>query len=91
MRAVADTLLLVLQWLLVGLGLLLVLVAVNVYAAELRHFSSLTSVAPGESSYTPPILHRLLTGVTTGLIAMGLGAVLFYLRRLWLARSSPRP
>ena len=91
MRAVADTFLLVLQWLLVDLGLLLVLVAVNVYAAELRYFSSLPSAAPGESSYTPPILHRLLTRVTTGLIAVGLGAVLFYLRRLWLARSLTRP
>lgn len=90
MRRVANGLLFLLQWLLIAFGLFLVLVAVNTYAMESRYFASLPRAAPGQDSYTPPIMHRLLTGITTGLIGMGLGAVLFYLRRLYLARRSSR-
>jgi len=80
--------LIILQWLLVLWGLLLILIALNTYTYEASYFSSLPVAEPGQDSYTPPTFQRLLTGVVSGLIAVGIGAVLFYLRRIFLRQKS---
>ncbi|MEM9845943.1 MAG: hypothetical protein AAF965_14165 [Pseudomonadota bacterium] len=38
--------------------------------------------------YKPPLYHRQVVGITTGLCAIGLCVGLFYLRRVYLARTS---
>mgnify|MGYP003382022478 CR=1 FL=1 len=86
MRDIADIVLWLLQWLLVAFGILTIVLAISTYTTEVQYFSSIPAAEPGIDSYTPPFLHRLVTGTTTGLVAAGLGAVLFYLRKLYLLR-----
>ena len=86
MRALGNVLLIALQWALVILGLLIVLLAFQSYAFDVRYFSSLPPAVPGGDSYSPPFGKNLAVGVAVGLCAMGVGAILFYLRRLFLAR-----
>lgn len=62
-------------------------IAFNTYAYEISYFSSLPVATPGQDSYTPPTFQRMLTGAITGLVAMGVGAALFYLRHIFLRRS----
>jgi ABC-type Fe3+ transport system permease subunit len=85
-RRFGDLALLLVQWALVLFGLFLVLTALNVYAMETTWASHRPKPLLGQDYFIPPTWQRMIGGVTTGLIAMGLGAVLFYLRRLYLAR-----
>lgn len=82
LRKFATFFLIALQWLLVVWGLMLIAVTLHTYGFEARYFGSLPEALPGQDSYSPPTVQRMLTGVATGLVAMGLGAVLFYLRQL---------
>jgi len=87
LRSFSKVVLIALQWLLVLWGLFLILIALNTYTYEIGYFSSLPAAAPTQDSYTPPTFQRLLTGVATGLVAIGIGAVLFYLRRIFLRQN----
>jgi hypothetical protein len=86
MRRAGDVALLVLQWALVVIGLYVLVISLRLYQFELRWLASLPPPKPGADSFSPPIFQRMMQGVTTGLIAVGLGAALFYLRRLYLSR-----
>jgi hypothetical protein len=81
-----DFVLLSLQWLFILWGVALVavsLVEFNVQV-EIRHG---LSVSGFESSLNaPPVHQRLIQGVTTGLVAMGLSIAPFYLRRVLASR-----
>lgn len=95
MRAVGEYLLILLQWALVITGALAVLTALNGWWMDMSLQAGLQErAAAGEGSgdlagsfYRVPVMQRLLTGLCSGLIAMGLGAVLFYLRRLRARRE----
>lgn len=76
--------LIVLQWLLVLWGLFLILIALNTYVYEIGYFSARPQATPDQSSYSPPTFQRMLSGVVTGMVSVGIGAVLFYLRRIFL-------
>jgi hypothetical protein len=85
-RRVGDLVLLVLQWLLMLWGIALVAFAGLEYDFQSEVQQGL-SVTGFESTLSAAPLHlRLIQGITTGLIAMGLSVMLFYLRRLYLAR-----
>lgn len=86
MQKISSLALIILQWLLVLWGLLLILIALNTYAYEASYFSSLPVAEPGQDSYNPPVFQRMVTGVVSGLIAVGIGAVLFYLRKTFLRK-----
>ncbi|MEO1154211.1 MAG: hypothetical protein AAFV31_14220 [Pseudomonadota bacterium] len=88
MRQVSNLALLLVQWLLVLWGLMLIAITLNTFVVEYRYFADLPAAAPGQSSYSPPIFHRLTVGIGTGLCAIGLGAALFYLRRIYLSRQA---
>lgn len=88
MRGPATYLLVALQWVLVVLGILVVLLALSGYISDVRYLSSLPPAVPGGDSYSPPLLRNLVVGVMVGACAMGIGGVLFYLRRLFLSRHS---
>jgi hypothetical protein len=68
-------------------GLLLVLIAVNTYSHEISYFSSLPEATLGQDSYNPPTFQRMLSGVVTGMVSIGVGAILFYLRRIFLRQQ----
>ena len=87
LRLLSSMILIGLQWLLVLWGLFLMLVAPNTYVIESSYFSSLPPAAPGQDSYSPPTFLRMVSGLATGLIATGVGAGLFYLRRIFLGRQ----
>jgi len=65
----------------------LVLISANTYVMQRRFIpaASETNIT-GDTYYVVPAFQHLMTGATTGLIAMGLGAALFYLRHLYLRR-----
>ncbi len=87
MQRLANVTLALLQWALVMIGLVTVLVTVISYRTDASYFASLSQVPPGADTYY--IVSRLrwtFIGLTSGLIAMGLGAALFYLRQAYLAR-----
>lgn len=86
MRRAGDIALLVLQLALVVVGLYVLVFSVFLYESELRWLATLPPPEPGADTFRPPIFQRMVQGVATGLIAVGLGAVLFYLRRLYLSR-----
>lgn len=88
MQKISWWALIILQWLLVLWGLLLILIALNTYAYDASFFSSLPVAKPGQDSYNPPVFQRMVTGVVSGLIAVGIGAVLFYLRRIFLRKKA---
>ncbi|WP_137110639.1 hypothetical protein [Rhodobacter sp. SY28-1] len=74
------------QWALVLQGLLLILIAIQGYSVDAGFLRSLPEPLPGQDTYRIPIYQRLVQGMTTGFIALGLGGLLFYLRRLYLKR-----
>jgi hypothetical protein len=86
-RRVGDLVLLALQLLLMlwGIGLLFFAGVEYGFQSDLQQGLSVTGF---ESTLSAPPLHvRLIQGITTGLIAMGLSVMLFYPRRLSLARG----
>jgi len=85
MRRAGDLVLLVLQWALILIGIFGVVAALHFYRIEVQWVSAMPAVEPGADSFRPPTFQRLIQGLTTGLLAMGLGAVLFYLRRRYLS------
>ncbi len=86
MRRFGDIALLVLQWALVIFGLFLFLSAVHLYFLEMIWARQQPAPLPGQDVFVLPTRQRLIGGITIGLIAMGLGGVLFYLRQLYLLR-----
>ena len=86
-RQIGDLALLVLQWVLVLHGTYLMLVAVHLYALDSNWLQKLpTRKDVGETFYIRPSWQRLIEGISIGIMAIGLGGVLFYLRRLYVAR-----
>ena len=86
MRRFGDVVLSVLQWLLMLWGVALIVISLVEYDFQAELQQGLTVSGLESALYVPPIHLRLVQGVTTGLVAMGLSAVLFYLRRLYLSR-----
>ncbi|MFN5996864.1 MAG: hypothetical protein ACK47C_14175 [Paracoccaceae bacterium] len=86
MRRVGDVALLAVQWALVLWGLYLFVVTLHLYAMETNWAGNQTKPLPGKDFYILPSWQRFVVGMTTGTFALGLGAVLFYLRRLYLSR-----
>jgi hypothetical protein len=80
---------LLLQWALVVFGLFLILSAIHLYLLEMTWASQQPAPQPGQDVFVLPTRQRLIAGITIGLIAMGLGGVLFYLRQLYLLRRRP--
>lgn len=83
-RRAGDIALLVVQWALVLCGLYLILNTAHLFA--LAALSDGDLPLPGTDYYVVPVYQRLVQSLTSGLIAFGLGAGLFYLRRIYLAR-----
>ena len=85
-RRVGDVVLFALQWLLMLWGVALILISLVEFRfqAELQQGLSVSGLE--SDLYEPPVHLRLVQGVKTGLVAMGLSATLFYLRRLYLSR-----
>ncbi|MGL4238781.1 hypothetical protein [Tabrizicola sp.] len=86
MRRAGDVVLLVLQRVLVLVGLYTILVALHLYAIETNWAGTKPKPLPGQDYYILPSWQRFVQGTATGAIAMGLGGMLFYLRRLYLAK-----
>lgn len=72
------------QWALILCGLYLLMNAAHLYVPGMLLDGDLP--LPGADSYTIPVYQRLVQSVATGLVAIGVGAVLFYLRPLHLSR-----
>ena len=87
LRSVSKIVLVVLQWLLVLWGACLIVIALNTYSYEISYFSSLPEANPDQDSYSPPTFQRMLSGVVTGTVSIGVGTVLFYLRRIFLRQD----
>lgn len=84
---VGDVVLVLLQWLLMIWGVALILISLLDHRFQAKLLQGL-SVSGFESDlYAPPIHQRLVQGIATGLVAMGLSAALFYLRRIHIMRS----
>ncbi|MEL7525146.1 MAG: hypothetical protein AAFN16_05225 [Pseudomonadota bacterium] len=81
MHKTAGLALLFLQWGLCLNGLLLIAVAGNTYVMESQLTLGLPRAAETADTYVVPVFQRLMTSVAAGLISVGLGAVLYYLRR----------
>jgi len=88
MMKLTNAALILLQWALIVWGFFLIVIALNTYTLEVAYISNLPAVPEGQDSYTPPTFQRMLTGFVTGLIAVGIGAVLYYLRRLYLMKHA---
>lgn len=86
MKRFANYLLLALQWALVVWGIFTALLALHIYSIESTYFSALPTANPGVDSYSPPTMHHLVVGLCTGVATLGIGGILFYLRRLYLIR-----
>ena len=86
MRRVGDIALLFVQWALVLLGLYLILVTLHLYSIETSWAGNRPKPTSGQDYYILPSWQRLVQGMATAFIALGLGAALFYLRRFYLAR-----
>lgn len=86
MRRLADYLLLALQWVILLWGIFTAIMALHLYIIETAHFSEFPPAAPNVDSFSPPTTNRLVVGLCTGFATMGIGGILFYLRRLYLAR-----
>jgi urea transporter len=87
-RRVGDLVLRVLQWALVLSGLFTMVVSLHFYSVETSWVRSLPEPSLGQDTYFLPSWPRLVQGMTTGIISIGLGAALFYLRGLYLARKA---
>ncbi|TMV14913.1 hypothetical protein [Arenibacterium halophilum] len=86
MKPLCAYLLLMLQWLSLVWGAFTVLIALHLYSIDSGYFSTVPLAAPGADHYMPPIFHRLVVGLCTGFATMGIGGILFYLRRIYLVR-----
>ena len=87
MRRVGDIALLILQWALVVIGFGGLLYGVYLYLIVPDGVYSMPAPVPGEHIFRLDMRFTvLLQGLVSSLIAMGLGALLFYLRRLYLSR-----
>jgi hypothetical protein len=84
-RRFGDIALLVVQWALVLLGLYLMALALHLRAMETDWANMQDSPLLGEDFYILPGWQRFVMGMTMGVISFGLGALLFYLRRLYLS------
>ena len=84
-RLIGDFALLVVQWALVLAGLYLLLIAGHLYATGMLSDGSDPAIALGDY-FVVPVYQRLVQALVHGLGALGLGAGLFYLRRLSLGR-----
>ena len=85
-RRFGNAALLVVQWALVLLGFYVILVAIHLYALDSNWFAARPAIEPvGDTYYIRPSWQRLVEGLAIGLMAIGLGGALFYLRRLYLA------
>ena len=89
MKGAARFFLIGLQWALVVLGLLLMLVSSYIFYSDIRFYAATSAMVPGRDYYIVPIVPRFIGGIVMGLCSTGIGAVLFYLRRLYLSRPSP--
>ena len=85
-RRAGDIALLVVQWALVLAGLYLLLIAGHLYAMGMLSDGSDPAIAVGDYLVIPTY-QRLVQALVHGLGALGLGAGLFYLRRLALRRQ----
>jgi hypothetical protein len=88
LKGLSNATLIVLQWVLMFWGVILILLALNTYIVETAYFSTLPQAAFNQDYYFPRTFHRAMTGMVTGLIAIGVGAGLFYLRRIFLRRQN---
>ena len=86
-RRVGDIALLIVQWALVLLGLYLILVALHLYYLDCGWSAAEPAIKPvGDTYYIRPSWHRLVDEMTTAFVVLGQAALLFYLRRIFLAR-----
>ncbi len=85
MKRAADALLLVLQWALVLFGVYLLVIAAHLYSMGFLDEGDALTIKAGDT-YVVPIYQRLAQAISSGLLALGVGGILFYLRRLYLAR-----
>jgi hypothetical protein len=83
---VGDIALLVVHWLLLVWGCALFVLSLVEYTGHSSVQRGLT-VSGFESSLMAPAFHQLLFQGTIGVVAVGLGGALFYLRRLYLPRK----
>lgn len=84
MRRVTDIALLLVQWALVLVGMLILITAVR---NAVMFWGALgTPVIPAANTDKFNLAPGVLQGFAFGLIPLGLSAVLFYLRRLYLAQ-----
>jgi hypothetical protein len=88
LKTLGSALLILLQWTLVLWGMFLILLALQTYSMESRWVATLPLATLGQDGFAPPTIQRLATAGLTGLIAMGLGAALFCLRRIHLRPTS---
>ena len=84
-RRSGDISLLVVQWLLKLWGVALVALSLLEYGGHSQLEQGLT-VSGFESSLNATPIHQLQLQTTFGLVALGLSAVLFYVRRLFILR-----
>lgn len=84
MRRVGDLALLAVQWALILSGLYLLLNTAHLYALGMLSDGDLR--LPGADTYSIPVYQRLVQSLTIGLLAIGVGAGLFFLRRLYLSQ-----
>ncbi len=85
-RGPADYILLAMQWVILLWGIFTALMALHLYTIENAYLSALPPAPPNVDYFLPPTAHRLVVGLCTGFATMGIGGILFYLRRLYLAR-----
>lgn len=82
---IADLGLVLVQWLLIFWGAVSLWFA-GVWALRFRAMEAVSGAPAAGDTYSINPLERAVYAVVPGLIAMGLGAVLFYLRGLYLRR-----
>jgi hypothetical protein len=87
-RGLSKLVLIVLQWLLVLLGIFQILIVIHLYVIDVTYFSSLPEATADQVSYNPRTFQRLLSGVAAGMVSVGVGAGLFYLRRIFLRQKN---
>ncbi len=86
-RRVGDIALLVVQWALILCGIYLLLNSAHLYALGVLSDEDLP--LPGTDEFSIPVYQRLVQSLASGFIALGVGAVLFYLRGIYRLRRAP--
>jgi hypothetical protein len=84
MRRVGDITLLVVQWALILCGIYLLLNTAHLYALGVLWDEDLP--LPGTDYFIIPVYRRLVQSLVTGFVALGVGAILFYLRGIYRLR-----